>query len=210
MQHPSILTSFVASAQCPHSWTHMVSSRCQVSIGAGAQIAWRWPPAGELPVVDTDSREDASEGRGFNRLYTVQGACLFLWNKKKWCGDESPHINLAYMWMVIAKWLSDCRIGIIQLTLKCKFDILATMEILMRNLQISNTLVFLFYPSLLYFHLDVFSRIFCMLYILFSRGRHWPGDRESFTWLIFVVFKEEQREDRLGPRWTVCNVVSYS
>lgn len=23
-------------------------------------------------------------------------------------------------------------------------------------------------------------------------------------------YKEEQREDRLGPRWTVCNVVSYS
>lgn len=34
--------------------------------------------------------------------------------------------------------------------------------------------------------------------------------RESFTWLILLVYKEEQREDRLGPRWTVCNVVSYS
>lgn len=42
--------------------------------------------------------------------------------------------------MVIAKWVSDCRFGIIQLTLKFKFDILATVEILMGalNLQISK------------------------------------------------------------------------
>ncbi len=38
--------------------------------------------------------------------------------------------------MVIAKWVSDCRIGIIQLTLKFKFDILATVEILMGALNL--------------------------------------------------------------------------
>lgn len=33
---------------------------------------------GELPVVDTDSREDTSEGWGVSRLYTAQRLCLFL------------------------------------------------------------------------------------------------------------------------------------
>lgn len=59
-------------------------------------------------------------------------------------------------------------------------------------------------------NLSLLPSIFCLLYILFLRGRPRSGDRESFTCLILLVYKEEQREDRLGPRWTVCNVVSYS
>lgn len=37
-----------------------------------------------------------------------------------------------------------------------------------------------------------------------------PCPWESFTWLILLAGFTKQREDRLGPRWTVCNVVSYS
>lgn len=50
-------------------------------------------------------------------------------------------MNCYILIYIIAKLVSDWQIGITQLTLKCKFDILATMEILMRvlNLQISNT-----------------------------------------------------------------------
>lgn len=61
MQHPSIPTSLEHLPSAHILGRTLVSSRCRVSVGAGAQIAWRWPPSGELPVVDADSREGTSE-----------------------------------------------------------------------------------------------------------------------------------------------------
>lgn len=73
LQHPSILASLIASAQCPHSWAHMVSSSCQVSIGAGAQIAWRWSSTQASCQLWTQRQQGgATEGKGFNRLCTAQ------------------------------------------------------------------------------------------------------------------------------------------
>ena len=83
------------------------------------------------------------------------------------------------------------------------------------NIQISKALSIPFLFELAKFplslrNLSVLPSIFCLLFILCPRRRPWLGDRESFTCLILLVYKEEQREDRPGPRWTVCNVVSYS
>lgn len=59
---------------------------CQAGVGsalvAGAQIAWRWPPFGELPVVESDSRGGTSQGLTdfflpprfiFSPLYLLRG-----------------------------------------------------------------------------------------------------------------------------------------
>lgn len=208
--------SFIASAQCPHSWAHMVSSSCQVSIGAGAQIAWRWPPTQASCQLWTQrQQEGAAEGGGFCRLYSAESASITDQKYRKHMGMK--HEKWIYTWMVIAKWVSDCRIGTIWLTLRFKFDILETVEILMEAVKLQISKAFSL-PSL--FKLAKFpssplnfplpSNIFCLLYILFSGGRPWTGDRESFTWLFLLLYKAEQREDRLSPRWTVCNVVSYS
>lgn len=45
--------------------TLLEGAGCQAGVGsalvAGAQIAWRWPPSGELPVVESDSRGGTSQ-----------------------------------------------------------------------------------------------------------------------------------------------------
>lgn len=59
-------------------------------------------------------------------------------------------MNCYILIYIIAKLVSDWQIGITQLTIKCKFDILATMEILMNalHLQISNTFSITFLTKL--------------------------------------------------------------
>lgn len=80
---------------------------------------------GKLPVVDTETA-----GRMLQRVEK------FL---QTFCGPKPPLIHL-YADGNLPEWVSDCQIGIVQLTLKFKFDISATVEILTgaADLQISG------------------------------------------------------------------------
>lgn len=90
--------------------TLLEGAGCQAGVGsalvAGAQIAWRWPPSGELPVVESDSRGGTSQDL---TDFFFLGVCFFFTpisrkerkEKNTSCGSggrvggcESPHINV--------------------------------------------------------------------------------------------------------------------
>lgn len=105
VQHPSIPTSLEHLPSAHILGCTLVSSRCRVSVGAGAQIAWRWPPSGELPVVDVDSREGTSEDlTDFSRCRVPAFSFLFREERKKEkkydVGGGMNHQVLIYTWMV--------------------------------------------------------------------------------------------------------------
>lgn len=100
--------------------TLLEGAGCQAGVGsalvAGAQIAWRWPPSGELPVVESDSRGGTSQDlTDFFSWCT----CLFFFSppslerrgKKKihhvvaggGAGEGVNHHILMYMRLVIGK-----------------------------------------------------------------------------------------------------------
>lgn len=97
LQQPCVLTPFRASAQSPHSWTHMVSSRCQVRRGAGAQAAWYWPPT--KAAVDPDTAVER------------------LWRLLKYIKVELNCICVCFK-----NYETTGMSGFIQLTSKCKLD----------------------------------------------------------------------------------------
>lgn len=209
-QHPSILTSFRASAQCPHSWAHMVSSSCQVSRGAGAQIARRWPPTqGELPVVDTEAAGRRFRGSGIQQTLCNAVCCLCSPVLPPMITSEAKHAEMnrqisVYTWMAIAKRVSDCRIGIIQLTLEFKFAILATLETVTEalNLQISEAFSIPFpfkrakFPLSIqnsYIHISLISLIFSACSTFNSQGDGSGQDTGRPIYGRFFFFTSIQR-----------------
>ena len=82
--------------------------------------------------------EDLTDFIHHSVLAAFSNSSQLIKSKEKHAGMNNQ-ISI-YTRMAITKRVLDCRIGIIQLTLKFKFDILATMEILTGavNLQISE------------------------------------------------------------------------
>lgn len=79
--------------------TLLEGAGCQAGVGsalvAGAQIAWRWPPSGELPVVESDSRGGTSQDlTDFFFLVFVFFSPPSLERRGRVGGCESPHINV--------------------------------------------------------------------------------------------------------------------
>lgn len=84
---------------------HMVSSSCQVSIGAGAQIAWRWPPTkASCPSwTQTDSREVLQRVEDLTDLMQRRVLASINDQKVREKHAEMNHHILIYTWLVIAK-----------------------------------------------------------------------------------------------------------
>lgn len=101
--------------------TLLERSGCQAGVGsalvAGAQIAWRWPPSGELPVVESDSRGGTSQDLTDFFFFFFLVHVFFLFTpiplfkgeerRNASCGERGGggggvnHHALMYMWLLI-------------------------------------------------------------------------------------------------------------